>query len=191
MHTKTDFKHGFYSTLAPRKYFYRPINGDEFSDNEKSNVFETFRFLPDAYTSPVHQGLFRFKTAIQRGTTGLGVKWAWKADLGISETDFIVRGGAPGTYTVEYVGPPEYYSPLYRLDNCNDPKILGYRAVIENAYRNGDSRFRTSKRSGKIMFNVTFPRYRNNGEWWSSTDDKYLSTDPALAEEQMNFLGLI
>lgn len=87
---------------------------------------------------------------------------------------------------VDYCGPWDMYTAEYAHRNGADWYKQKY-AELERMAESGDRRVRRSHRSGLVMFNLAFPRYRRDGTWWSS-EHTYLSTECALAEEQLEYV---
>jgi hypothetical protein len=64
-----------------------------------------------------------------------------------------------------------------------------YQALIEAA-RAGHPSVRFSKTSEEPIFCCDFPRWRSNGEWWSSESAQLAYLDADLAAEQMSVAGI-
>jgi hypothetical protein len=73
--------------------------------------------------------------------------------------------------------------PSYPIEICAAFGLALLFAVLTA----GDPRVRRSNRSGLVMFNIHFPRYDKNGEWWSG-ENTYLSDDKTLADQQWEYL---
>ena len=91
-----------------------------------------------------------------------------------NETHHVSLHGPADMFTVEYAhrAGDEWYQQKYHN--------------MEKLCAAGHPGLRRSNRSGMVMFDMYFPRYRADGEWWSS-ENTYLSTDQALAEEQIEY----
>lgn len=164
-------------------------------------VLDEFRFL-SAYNTPIEQAYTRACCEIRRltkedaaanviGSRGLiGMDW----HLTMSEGAIIVSGKNRfvGTYSVEWVGDEDMYSPYTQLKSALkiSDTLTGYMQIMREAFESGSDKVRRSNRSGEIIFNVRFPRWRENGEWWSQ-ENQCLASDETLATEQMAFAGLI
>lgn len=89
------------------------------------------------------------------------------------------------THHVSYHGPADMYTVEYAHQRGDDWYRQKY-SELESLCDAGHPGLRRSKRSGMVMFDMYFPKYRADGEWWSS-ENTYLSTDRALAEEQLEY----
>jgi len=112
--------------------------------------------------------------------------------ISISDGSFIVSitddGEPPRTEThyVSYHGPADQFTVEYLHKNANTWHAERY-AKMEQMLANGDPRVRRSNRSGLVMFAIHFPRYQNNGDWWSG-ENTYLSDDKTLADQQWEYM---
>lgn len=88
------------------------------------------------------------------------------------------------THHVSYHGPADQFTVKYIHQHAEQWHAERY-AEMERLTSNGDPRVRLSKRSGLVMFNIHFPRYDKNGEWWCG--DTYLSDDKTLADQQWEY----
>jgi hypothetical protein len=89
------------------------------------------------------------------------------------------------THTVSYYGPGDMFTIEYAHRNGDDWYKQKY-SELESLCAAGHPGLRVSKRSGMVMFELSFPHYRADGEWWSG-ENTYLATNRALAEEQLEY----
>jgi hypothetical protein len=113
--------------------------------------------------------------------------------VSISDGEFTVSitdDGEPSrteTHTVGYFGPADIFTADYKLLQAIEQDwFFDLYSKMEKLLNAGDPRVRMSKRSGLIMFNIHFPRYDKNGDWWSS-ENRYLSDERDLAEQQWEY----
>lgn len=126
--------------------------------------------------------------------------------VSIGDGSFIVSISEDGentrteTHVVAYYGPGDMFTAEGRHAVAMQQKWYAEKyATMEALLSADDPRVRLSKRSGLIMFTVNFPRYRENGEWWSK-ENSYLASgecrlisddttpDRSQAEEQFEYL---
>ena len=106
-----------------------------------------------------------------------------------SFTVSITDDGEPSrkeTHAVAYYGPGDMFTAKHIHQHADQWHIERY-AEMERMLAAGDPRVRRSNRSSLIMFAIHFPRYQNNGEWWSS-ENHYLSDEKTLADQQWEYL---
>lgn len=106
-----------------------------------------------------------------------------------SFTVSITDDGEPSrieTHTVAYYGHGDMFTAEYRHEHAEQWHTERY-AEMERLLTAGDSRVRRSNRSGLVMFAIHFPRYQNDGEWWSG-ENHYLSDEKSLADQQWEYL---
>jgi hypothetical protein len=112
--------------------------------------------------------------------------------VSISDGSFTVSitdDGEPSrteTHYVSYHGPADQFTAGYIHQHAEQWHAERY-TEMERMLTAGDPRVRRSNRSGLVMFNIHFPRYDKNGEWWSS-ENTYLSDDKTLADQQWEYL---
>jgi hypothetical protein len=99
--------------------------------------------------------------------------------------DGSIQNGHSETHTAEYYGPADMFTAEHLHEHGGDEYRRLYKQ-LEGMLTAGDPRVRRSNRSGLIMFTCSFPRYRADGDWWSS-ENTFLSTDPGLAYEQIEY----
>ncbi len=95
-------------------------------------------------------------------------------------------GSLSRSFGVRYYGPANMFTIRYEYDHCRLPEFREYYEEMLREAESGNPGVRLSGSSGMVMFNIGFPRWRRNGDWWSREHD-YLSTDIELAREQMEY----
>jgi len=90
------------------------------------------------------------------------------------------------THIVVYYGPSDMFTAKYWHEHAEQWHLERY-TEMERMVAAGDTLVRRSNRSGLVMFAIHFPRYQNNGEWWSS-ENHYLSDEKPLADQQWEYL---
>lgn len=101
---------------------------------------------------------------------------------------------ATETHTVEYFGPADMFTIEYEQDHCADPEYRRMITAMNLAAENNHPSVRVGRRTGRVMFTISFPRWRPDvpvdapidERWWPS-GHSYLSTDISLAKLQMQY----
>lgn len=98
---------------------------------------------------------------------------------GISKTE---------THTVSYFGSGDMFTAESLFKIASGQKWFSdiYAQMIE-MNNSGDTRVRLSKATGLVIFNIGFPRYDKNGDWWSQ-ENNYLSDNQELANQQWEYV---
>lgn len=179
---------------------------NEFEFNGKTYA-DCFLYLPENYISPYAQALTRWQCEIRReiqtdlqyetrilAGTGKIASSDWVIKLSDDGKSIVVRGDNEwnSVLPIEFIGDNGVFSPYTALKKCTDETIIRYKKIMADALQNGDPRIRVSNGSSNIMFSevVKFPRWRANGEWWSS-ENRCLSIDVSMATEQMQVAGFL
>jgi hypothetical protein len=207
----TQYKNGYYSTKHGLPSAYNPDSIDWQSNPELLEEYETpddvFLWLPENYETPLEQAKTRLACELRKqirydlkseamilAGSGLGpVSSDWNFTI---EKNGIRVGGNnawAGLYPVEYLGDENYFKTITRLANTTSPLIQSYIEILKTALKNGDPRVRLSNRGDGVtpMFSevVKFPRWRSNGDWWSSENTYLDYADEEFATEQMQVAG--
>ena len=98
------------------------------------------------------------------------------------------------THTVEYYGPADMYTIEYEMDHCTEPEYHKMLTAMNIAAENNHPAVRIGRRTGRVMFAISFPRWRPDvptnasidKRWWPA-EHSYLSTDITLARLQMQY----
>lgn len=96
-----------------------------------------------------------------------------------------------GRYPVVFVGDADVFSANRARENA-PPEILELYQKLLDALSDNHPSVRWSNRSDCVVFSdaVRFPRYREDGQWWSSESRHLCYTDIEFVRAQLSVAGI-